>query len=133
MPSIFAADARYHIDPDRFVRREVGGETVLVPIRGNDIAPAPGDASSSASAAVASPSSAGPSAVADVEYLYRLNGVAAIVWDAIIAGETLGQAVERVLAAFDFGATPPSDARAQVQADVAAFAADLEEAGLARP
>ena len=107
MPQPFDAAAHYQVDPDRFVRREVGGETVLVPVRGGD-------------------------GVADVEYLYRLNGVGAIVWDALVAGQALGDAVERVLAASDFGPVPETAARVQVEADVAAFVGDLEEAGLAR-
>jgi len=82
------------------IRREVGGETVLVPVH--------------------------PSGAADVEYLYRTNAVGAAVWGALDGRATLREVVARIREGFDLS----DDTAADVEADVIAYLADMEEAGL---
>lgn len=90
---------------ENVIRRDVAGETVLVPLA--------------------------PSGAADMEYLYRMNAVGAAVWDAMDGRATAGQLVDAVLASFD---TDREDSgpvsREEIEKDVRFFLADLEKAGL---
>ena len=94
------------------VRRDVGGETVLVPVA--------------------------PSGSADLEYLYRMNPVGAAVWDALDGSANVAGVVDRVVSRFDpepvdpgfSSLSLPSLSRDTVEADVLSFMLDLEEAKL---
>jgi len=82
------------------VRREIAGETILVPIRGS---------------------------AADMRRMYSLNPTAAFVWERIDGRRTLGEIVDELLAAF---AGEPAAAQADVEAFVATALGEglLEEA-----
>ena len=82
------------------VRREIAGETILVPIRGR---------------------------AADMRRMYSLNPSAAFVWERLDGRRTLGDIVEELLAAF---AADPAAAQADVESFVATALAEglLEEA-----
>ena len=94
------------------VRRDVGDETVLVPVA--------------------------PSGAADLEYLYRINSVGAAVWDALDGSANVARVVNRILSRFDVesvdpDSSTPSEAplsRDTVEADILSFMLDLEEAKL---
>jgi hypothetical protein len=88
----------YKRSPDA-VTREVAGETLVVPIRGH---------------------------LADLQRIYALNPVGALVWarlDRAVDVRTLCRAVAEE---FDVGAD-------EAEPSVRAFLAQLEDAGLARP
>jgi hypothetical protein len=82
------------------VRREIAGETILVPIRGR---------------------------AADMRRMYSLNPTAAFVWERLDGRRTLGEIVGELLAVF---AADPAAAQADVEAFVATALAEglLEEA-----
>jgi len=107
---------------DKVIRRDVGGETVLVPVAA--------------------------SGAADLEYLYRMNAVGAAVWDLLDGRRTISEIAGQIRAAFDMSRQDPGQIRAafdtsdvspqgsgqnpadKVEEDVRAFLADLEEAKL---
>ena len=107
---------------DKVIRRDVGGETVLVPVAA--------------------------SGAADLEYLYRMNAVGAAVWDLLDGRRTITEISAHVRASFDISRQDPGQIRAafdtsdtsrqssaenpadKVEEDVRTFLADLEEAKL---
>jgi len=93
---------------DQVIRRDVAGETVLVPVAA--------------------------SGAADLEYLYRMNAVGAAVWDLLDGRRTVAEVAGQVREAFDTCGSSrqssgenPAD---RIEEDVRAFLADLEEAKL---
>lgn len=93
---------------ENVIRRDVAGETVLVPIA--------------------------LSGAADLEYLYRMNAVGAAVWDALDGRRSVGAVIERIASSFapSADASGPDGPRPQeIEEDVRSFLGDLEEAGLA--
>lgn len=88
-------NSRYHPKKE-IITRKVAGETLLVPIAGK---------------------------IADMERIFALDPVAACIWDAIEAGETIEGMVDRVVAAFDVK-------RHEALKDAEAFVKELLEAGL---
>ena len=92
---------------ENVVRRDVGGETVLVPVAGDG--------------------------VADLEYLYRMNPVGAAVWDALDGHTAVGELVDRVMSSFDAsGPDSGGKTRKEVEEDVRSFLVELDEARLVR-
>lgn len=103
------------------VRREVAGETVLVPVAA--------------------------SGAADLEYLYRLNPVGGAVWDALDGRTPLSEIAREIAGVFgppedsapdqnpqEGEVMPPGDALSpqEVEEDIRSFIMDLEEARLAQ-
>jgi len=118
-----AAGNSWHSDvyarSDKVIRRDVGGETVLVPVAATG--------------------------AADLEYLYRMNAVGAAVWDLLDGRRTITEIAGQIRASFDISRQDPGQIRAsfdtsrqgsaedpadKVEEDVRAFLADLEEAKL---
>ncbi|HUT25769.1 MAG TPA: PqqD family protein [Sumerlaeia bacterium] len=93
---------------ENVIRRDVAGETVLVPVA--------------------------PSGAADLECLYRMNAVGAAVWDALDGRTPVSAVVERIASSFgpSTDASGPDGPQPQeIEEDVRSFLGDLEEAGLA--
>jgi len=67
---------------DKVIRRDVGGETVLVPVAA--------------------------SGAADLEYLYRMNAVGAAVWDLLNGRRTITEIAAQIRAAFDMSRQDPA-------------------------
>lgn len=83
------------------VRREIAGETILVPVRGR---------------------------TADMRRIFSLNPTAAFVWERLDGRRRVADLLAELEAAFD---TPPAGARADVEAFLARALEEglLEEAG----
>ncbi len=92
---------------ENVVRRDVAGETILVPLT--------------------------PSGAADVEYLYRMNAVGTAVWDAMDGRSDAFGIVATVLSEFDTSGDGAEGGipRESVERDVRGFLDDLEKSGLA--
>jgi hypothetical protein len=71
---------------DKVIRRDVGGETVLVPVAA--------------------------SGAADLEYLYRMNAVGAAVWDLLDGRRTITEIAAQIRASFDISRQDPGQIRA---------------------
>jgi hypothetical protein len=71
---------------DKVIRRDVGGETVLVPVAA--------------------------SGAADLEYLYRMNAVGAAVWDLLDGRRTITEIAGQIRASFDISRQDPGQIRA---------------------
>ena len=67
---------------EKVIRRDVGGETVLVPVAA--------------------------SGAADLEYLYRMNAVGAAVWDLLNGRRTITEVAAQIRAAFDMSRQDPA-------------------------
>ncbi len=59
-----------------YVTREIGGETILVPVR---------------------------SGVAELDSVFTLNEVGTVIWEGVARGDTLGEIVAAVVAEFEVG------------------------------
>ena len=83
------------------VRREIAGETILVPVRGR---------------------------TADMRRIFSLNSTAAFLWRRLDGKRTVSELLAELLDAFD---TPPETSRADVEAFLARALEEglLEEAG----
>ena len=81
------------------VTRNIAGESIIVPIKGH---------------------------VGDLEGLFTLNEVGAMIWQLIDGRTTVGQLTEAVRKEYDVQA-------AEAEKDVADFLRSLEDAGLIRP
>jgi hypothetical protein len=86
------------------VRREVGGETVLVP--------------------------AGTGGALELEYLYRLNSVGGVIWQALKEPITLEKLFLKVSEEFDLSALECEDTHARVVSEILEFLEELKGAGL---
>jgi hypothetical protein len=86
------------------VRREVGGETVLVPV--------------------------GEGGAVQLEYLYRLNAVGGVIWKALKTPVTLEELFEKVSEVFDLSTVEEDDTHAQVVSEIEEFLEELKGAGL---
>lgn len=82
---MFGSIASFITSPD-LVTRRVGGETILVPVRGH---------------------------VADLESIYTLNDVASLIWERLERGASIATVVEVVCREY---AVAPEEARADVTA-----------------
>ena len=71
---------------DKVIRRDVGGETVLVPVAA--------------------------SGAADLEYLYRMNAVGAAIWDLLDGRRTITEISAQIYASFDMSRQDPGQIRA---------------------
>ncbi|HNY29099.1 MAG TPA: PqqD family peptide modification chaperone [Candidatus Sumerlaeota bacterium] len=97
------SSARY-VRVEGVVRREVGGETVLVPV--------------------------GEGGAAQLEYLYRLNAVGGVIWKALKTPVTLEELFEKVSEVFDLSTVEEEDTHAQVVSEIKEFLEELKSAGL---
>jgi hypothetical protein len=98
-----AAGNNWHSDvyarSDKVIRRDVGGETVLVPVAA--------------------------SGAADLEYLYRMNAVGAAVWDLLDGRRTITEIAGQIRASFDISRQDPGQTRAAFDTSGAKQAAGL--------
>ena len=85
-------------DPN-FVSRRIEAETILVPIRNN---------------------------VGDLDCIFSLNPVGALVWEQLDGVATLGDIRDRIVGEYDVPATA-------VEADLNAFVAEMESIAAIRP
>jgi hypothetical protein len=95
---VHSVEERFERSSDT-VSRRVLDETILVPIRSN---------------------------VADLDFIYRLNEVGTLIWNAVDGRRGLDSIVDEVCRAFDV--TP-----AEAASDVQDFLHSLTQAGLLRP
>ena len=84
---------------DNFVSRRIENETVLVPIRNN---------------------------VGDLDCIFSLNPVGALVWEQLDGVATLGDIRDRIVGEYDVSTTA-------VEADLNAFVAEMESIAAIRP
>ena len=84
---------------DNFVSRRIENETVLVPIRNN---------------------------VGDLDCIFSLNPVGALVWEQLDGVATLGDIRDRIVGEYDVSATA-------VEVDLNAFVAEMESIAAIRP
>ncbi len=95
--------ARY-VRTNGVVRREVAGETVLVQV--------------------------GEGGTAQLEYLYRLNTVGGVIWEALERPVTLEELFEKVSDVFDLSTVEGADTHAQVISEIEEFLEELRESRL---
>jgi hypothetical protein len=97
--------ARY-VRRNGVVRREVAGETVLVPV--------------------------GEGGAAQLEYLYRLNTVGGVIWKALKNPVTLDELFEKVSEVFDLSTVEGDDTHSRVVSEIEEFLEELNGAGLVK-